>query len=127
MRLHFQGENPATKVTAYGAGFFDVNEQRYESNLVLYPERVLAPWSVPSLLDFSMDDFAELMVEKPEIVLVGTGNRQIFPNDGIVQQLHAMGIGFEFMDSAAACRTFNVLASEGRSVCAGVLLLTTKQ
>jgi uncharacterized protein len=60
---------------------------------------------------------------EPEIVLLGTGRRQQFPHPRLTQALLEQGVGVEVMDTAAACRTYNVIMLEGRRVAAALLLI----
>jgi hypothetical protein len=53
---------------------------------------------------------------KPELILIGTGSKQRFPKPELLKSLILAKIGFEIMDSQAACRTYNILVSEGRQV-----------
>lgn len=59
---------------------------------------------------------------QPELVIVGTGKKQVFLNPKILQPLIKAKIGFEMMDSQAACRTYNILMGEGRKVLAAIIL-----
>jgi len=59
---------------------------------------------------------------RPEVLLIGTGPRQVFPDRALLAPLHAARVGFEVMDTAAACRTYNVLVGEGREVAAALIV-----
>ncbi len=65
---------------------------------------------------------AMLLELDPELVILGTGERQRFPAPALLAPLYAAGIGVEVMDSGAACRTYNILLGEGRRVAAGIIL-----
>ena len=69
------------------------------------------------------DDFATLAGLGAEILLLGTGNSLRFPSPALLQPLMAARTGLEVMDTRAACRTFNILAAEGRKVAAAILLI----
>jgi uncharacterized protein len=60
--------------------------------------------------------FAQMVDLKPELILIGTGNKQRFPSPELLKTLISAKIGFEIMDSQAACRTYNILVGEGRQV-----------
>jgi len=90
---------------------------------------VIVPWSGPVRLwrprqfdDLTADDFDELLPRQPEVVIFGSGVRLRFPQPPLVRGLFERRIGFETMDTAAACRTYNVLVGEGRNVVAALLL-----
>jgi uncharacterized protein len=80
------------------------------------------PWNVEDQTELSVEHFAKLAALKPELVIIGTGKQQLFLKPNLLQPLIQAKIGFEMMDSQAACRTYNILMSEGRKVLAAILL-----
>jgi len=70
----------------------------------------------------TVDDLALLIETRPELILLGTGNKQLLPDRDLMFAMARRGIGFEVMDTPAAARTFNVLVGEGRSVAAVLFL-----
>lgn len=121
MKLHADPPSTLNTVTAYGPGFIEVNKQRHGQHLLLMPER-LVPWDVSDFESLSSAHFDALLALAPELVILGTGARQRFPHPRLTQSLAAARIGVEAMDSAAACRTYNILMAEGRRVAAAILL-----
>lgn len=103
-------------------GSIHVNAERYVRSLVLTPDEVVGDWHDKPVDDLSETDFAAVIDGSPEIVLLGTGMRNIFPPRDLVFAFARLGIGFEAMDTPAAARTFNVLATEGRRVTAVLYL-----
>ena len=99
-----------------------VNNLRYEKSLVVLPEHLHPDWSAVSLESLSVQAIAEISALHPEIVLLGTGFRQRFPHASVFRALIDAGLGYEVMDNAAACRTYNVLMSEDRKVAAALIL-----
>ncbi len=90
---------------------------------VLVPHRgEVQTWPIGRFEDLTEDHFVQVLALKPELVIMGTGGRLRFPKPSLWRGLMAAGVGFEAMDTGAACRTFNVLASEGRAVLAALLL-----
>lgn len=94
-----------------------------------YSGSVIVPWSGPvrawAPADFNaltQAHFDEILQLQPELVIFGSGARLRFPAPALLRELIARRIGVESMDSAAACRTYNVLVSEGRTVVAALLL-----
>jgi len=79
-------------------------------------------WPVTDAGSLSARDFAPLLELKPELVLLGTGERQVFPSARVLAAFAGCGIGFEVMDNGAACRTFNLLLQEGRDVVLALIL-----
>lgn len=80
-------------------------------------------WQPQATADFSPAHFHGFIQEKPEIVLLGTGKNLTFPNQDCLSVLQQNNIGYEVMDTAAACRTFNVLIAEGRDVILATLMI----
>lgn len=99
-----------------------MNGVRYETSLVVTPERILENWSVTDAQSLATTDVAGLIALKPELVLLGTGKTLRFPHMSILGALAAAGIGMEVMDTQAACRTYNILTEEGRSVAAALIV-----
>lgn len=122
MRMHFKDENPPTRITSYGAGFVDVNEERHTSSVILLPHSVETGWRPRSANELLAEDVEALLAGHPEIVLLGTGLKQFFPAGPILEPAYDRRVGIEVMDTMAACRTFNVLAAENRQVVAGLIL-----
>ena len=83
------------------------------------------PWAPATFDDLTQAHFDGLLQDKPELVIFGSGARLRFPSASLLRGLIARNIGLESMDTAAACRTYNVLASEGRTVVAALLLEPT--
>jgi uncharacterized protein len=107
--------------TGYGEGYVMVNRQRHEQNLVVLRDRLVTDWQPAGFDDLDAADFAVLAELKPEIVLLGTGERLRFPRPELTRALIEARIGLEVMDIRAACRTYNFLAAEERKVAAALL------
>ena len=99
-----------------------VNGVRHESSLVVLPDRIVENWNVQSLETLTPGDIEALASLTPELVLLGTGDALHFPNMRLLSRLAAAGIGTEVMDTRAACRTYNILAEEGRNVAAALVI-----
>ena len=121
MKFHLQNANGQNLFTGHGPGYTLVNGVRYEHSLVVTPERVIEDWRVPNFDALDASHFEFLLAIKPEIVLLGTGATLRFPQPALARRLLEAHIGFEVMDTAAACRTYNILSAEGRNVAAAVL------
>lgn len=122
MKLVFENQSGLNLVTGYGADHLMINKVRHDSNLLLSAERIVNDWAPGGFDRLSASDFDAVLELAPEVVIVGTGARQRFPAPQLLRPLIEAGIGFEVMDLAAACRTYNILASEGRAVAAALLL-----
>lgn len=111
--------------TEHGAGYVRLGTVEYRDNIVVTPERVVSGWAGAGFDALTEADFAALVELKPEVVLLGTGARLRFPDPRLMRALTDAGIGVEVMDTPAACRTFNILAAEGRNVAAAVLVASS--
>ena len=99
-----------------------VNDRTLSASFILSPQQLVEDWPVRDSASLAPDDLAPLLALKPEVVLLGTGERQVFPPAAVMAACLSLGVGLEVMTNAAAARTFNVLASESRKVVAGFLL-----
>jgi uncharacterized protein len=120
MKLHLARDASLQLFSGYGTGYVAVNDVRYETGVVVSPQAVIE-WSVSGFEALTAADFGFIDALQPEIVLLGTGAAQRFPRPELARALAATGVGVEFMDSRAACRTYNILATEGRKVVAAIL------
>jgi len=109
-------------VTGLGAGWVRIGATEYRENLVLTPETIVTGWAASGFDGLSDSDFAKLLPHKPDVVLFGAGPSIRFPHPRLTRALTDARVGLEVMDTPAACRTFNILAAEGRSVVAALLL-----
>jgi uncharacterized protein len=109
-------------IRAYGAGELRINNDVYRETVIVSASQVVV---LPGIRDVSaLVDFdpARILALEPELVLLGTGARQIFPAASFRAQFLKAGVGIEVMDTGAACRTFNVLVAEQRRVVALLML-----
>jgi len=107
------------------SGAIMVGDQLLSNNFALTTDEVFGDWQASSIEELTEDDFEPLIALKPELILLGTGSKPVFPPRELVFSLARQGIGLEAMDTAAACRTFNILIGEGRRV-AAVMIVTEK-
>lgn len=121
MKLQLSSSTSRNLFTGYGAGYVAINGARHERHLIVTDEAVES-WEVTGFALLAARHFERIAALRPDIVLLGTGSHLRFPAPDITQRLVSAGIGLEAMDTGAACRTFNVLAAEGRRVVAAVLV-----
>ena len=110
------------RITAYGTGYVNVAGLRHTRNLIIMADRVIPGWGPTSAGEFLPEHMEALARLEPELVLVGTGARLVFPRHEIMTSLPLMGIGLEFMDTGAACRAYNFLLGEDRRVAAALII-----
>jgi len=116
LKLHADPLTHLNTVTAYGAGFVEINRVRHDWPVVVAPDAPVSAWSAARFDALRAEDFATLLPLSPEVVLLGTGARQRFPHPRLMRPLTEARIGVEVMDTPAACRTYNILMAEGRRV-----------
>lgn len=109
-------------VTGVGPGWIRIGAVEHRENVVLTPDAVATGWAASGFEGLTEDDFSQLLTRKPEVVLFGAGPMIRFPHPRLTRALTDAGVGVEVMDTPAACRTFNILAAEGRSVTAALLV-----
>lgn len=122
MKFHLTRAGSRNLFTGYGQGYVSINDQRYEKNLIVAPDLAVADWSAESFDALTPAHFEALLELKPEIVILGTGERLRFPHPEMTRALARAAVGFEAMDTKAACRTYNILMAEGRQVVAAILV-----
>ena len=98
-----------------------IADTTYTSGLLLSASLVQENWGPKELEGLKEEDLAQILALKPAVILLGTGARQQFLHPSRLAPCYRSGVGIELMTTEAACRTFNVLASEGRKVVAGML------
>lgn len=145
MKLHDDGNPSLNTVTAYGVGFIEINQTRYDGAVVFGPEGDVAAWPAQQATDISTellfqacglsspkkDPMAFLDAEsaapqldpnRPEVLLVGTGSKQVLMAPELLLPLLRAGVGVECMSTHAAARTYNILMAEGRRVVAALIM-----
>jgi uncharacterized protein len=109
-------------IQSFQDGILRVGDRDITSPVILTVTEIISHWSPPDVSALSIDDFGLVLEQRPQVILLGTGMAQRFPAPELGVHIMRRGIGFEVMDTRAACRTFNVLAGEGRRVAAALLL-----
>jgi uncharacterized protein len=108
--------------TGHGDGYVRIGDTDYRENLLVTPGQLINDWAPGGFDALSESDFTTLAALKPEVALFGTGTTMQFPHPRLTRALTDAGIGLEVMDTPAACRTYNILAAEGRRVAAAILI-----
>ncbi len=125
MKLHLDKSTPPNRIqscTGSESGFvIRIDGQPHASSLIITPDRLIN-WEVSSLCDIRSEDFKMMAGFNPEVVILGTGRSQVFPEPKIHLPLIDAGIGLEVMDTQAACRTYSILLSDDRIVIAALIL-----
>jgi uncharacterized protein len=120
LKLHLAHSDGRNAITGYGTGYVEINGKRYHTSVVVQPTIIETGWIAGADEDIGIDGIAFLATLEVEIVLLGTGARQRFPAPATLRPLIDAGIGFEIMDTNAACRTYNILVAEDRRIAAAL-------
>ncbi|MEW8027502.1 MAG: Mth938-like domain-containing protein [Candidatus Thiodiazotropha sp.] len=123
MKFILADANDGLSIQRYDRGEVTVSGVIYRENCIVLPDRIISAWRPSSFLDLRPEDFSFLAELNPEIIVLGTGDVQHFPHPGLTEPLIQNRIGFEIMNTAAACRTYNILMSEGRRVAAALFMI----
>lgn len=98
-----------------------VGMETIAGSFILSPRHLIRDWAPATVEDLLSEHLEALLALQPELILLGTGPRLQFPDSGLLAAIHQQQIGVEVMDTAAACRTYNILMTEGRFVVAGLI------
>lgn len=109
-------------IRAYTTGSITTNFEVVTRAVVLAPDGI-AEWAPAAAAAITAADIEQLVAHAPEVILIGTGAKLVFPPQASLAPARAKRIGIEVMDTAAACRTYNLLVTDGRKVVAGLLMI----
>lgn len=101
-----------------------INQQQLNKSAIIIGDTLVEDWPVSCFAALEAKHLEVLLEFEPEVILVGTGNQLRFPHPSCAANILAKGIGVEYMDVGAACRTYNILTAEGRQVAAALILET---
>lgn len=99
-----------------------VRDQLIHASAILTADRLVLDWAPRTVDALRAEHLAPVLALEPELILLGTGARQQFPHASVARAAQSVGVGFEVMDTPAACRTYNVLVQEGRRVAAAIVM-----
>lgn len=121
MHIQLESRTPNT-ITSYDDRQLIVNGITYSNSMILSTQTIISPWSIHSLNELTPSAMSEIIQQNPEVILIGHPESGTQPPIETRQWLSQQRIGIECMDIGAACRTFNVLLSEGRAIVAGFII-----
>ena len=122
MKFAEDHNNSKYKISGYESDGVEINGIMHKQSFILSPMELVDDWQPQNLDALKVEDFEAFYTMKPEVILLGTGIKQIFPDREILKYLVQNRIGYEIMDTQAACRTFNIIMAEGRTVVAGMFI-----
>ncbi len=121
MQLTWQQNSHPHHITTADKNGIIIAEVRHQSSLLLNDSLLINDWPVTHCSQLNLDTLQPILADPPEVLLLGTGWQQVFPDVGLLQAIFARGIGVEVMDTLSACRTFNVLLEEQRNAAAALI------
>jgi len=110
------------QIRSYQQGSILVNDKTYNESIIVAPKIPVRIWAPQAYTELKVEHLSFIAELKPQIVLFGTGHKMLFPCPEIRLAIQKMQLGVEFMDTAAACRTYNILLAEDRNVVAALLI-----
>jgi uncharacterized protein len=111
------------RIQAYQTGVITVNSIPYKNSFIISPTKLITDWPPVYFTDLATQHISQITAMHPEIIILGTGMQLHFPEPELITSIFEQDIGFEVMDTGAACRCYNLLANEGRNVAAGLLMI----
>jgi uncharacterized protein len=112
----------ANLIESYGAGRVRINGRDYARRVAVSARHITLDWGPDDMAALTSEHLEAVLGASTQVLIIGTGARQRFPPPEVQFALLARGIGVEVMDTGAACRTYNILVSEGRDVVAALLM-----
>lgn len=123
MKFTLDSRDDINLIRGYGSGEVRIGEQVVRGPCIVTADRLITDWSVRDAATLAPEDLAPILELAPDVVLLGTGPKQLFPADAVRRVFAVRNIGLEVMDLGAACRTYNILVQEERRVAAALLPL----
>lgn len=122
--MKFTLDRPGTPhvVRGYAPGRLRIGDREYARSVIVSAATLIDDWRPQHIAELTAADLEPALAIKPQVLLLGSGASQVFPAPELLAQLYAARIGFEVMDTGAACRTYNVLVGEGRHVAAALII-----
>jgi uncharacterized protein len=111
------------RIDAYQGGFISIKGEHYTSSLIISPDKLVPDWPPSAFTDLASQHIEQIIQLNPEIIILGTGEHLYFPAPELIARIFECEIGFEVMDTGAACRCYNLLVSEKRNVAAGLIMI----
>lgn len=122
MKLNLDLQAGTHVIRSYAPGEVRIGDRTLRQSLIVTATSLVEDWRPRTMDELQASDLADILALRPAVLLLGSGPRQQFPEHSLLAKLYAARVGFEIMDTGAACRTFNVLVAEGREVAAALML-----
>ena len=122
MKFAQDSQDEGYVITAYEDNSIAINGKEFNQSLIITAQRLHEHWGIDNIDQLSNEHIELVLSFKPELIIIGTGKNLVFPKIENYAKIIELGIGVDFMDTPAACRTYNILKSEDRDVVAGLIL-----
>ena len=109
-------------IASFSRRVLRINNEDITSNVIISATSIIEDWAPPPVDELRIADFKSILDLDPEVILLGTGDTQVFPRARLMTDIMRRGVGLEIMNTGAACRTYNVLMAERRRVVAALML-----
>lgn len=120
--LQLDENHAAYQIRSYKSGFLRINEATYTRSLIITPTQIITDWQPQTISELHAHDLQTIIELHPDVLLLGTGEKMVLLTPELYGDLVNNQIGVEVMDTSAACRTYNALAAENRSVAAALII-----
>ncbi len=122
MKLEQNNIDSKYVIQSYNEEGIQVNDEKMTRSFIIMSDRLLRSWQPDNISVLKPSDLEIIVDLEPEIILLGSGNKLSFPEAALIAPVTSKNIGFEVMDTYAACRCYSILISEGRNVAAALIL-----
>jgi uncharacterized protein len=122
MSLTLDENNANYQIRGFKPGFIQINQETFNQSLIVGPNQLITNWEPQHISELTREHLRAITDLHPAILIIGTGTELQFPAIELYGDLINEGIGVEIMDTAAACRTYNILTAENRDVLAALII-----
>lgn len=126
MKIALESNAGVNVIRGYEPGEVRIRDGRYTRSLIVSAKRIIDDWEPTAADQLRAAHLQQIVEQSPEVLILGTGDTQVFPQPATFMTLMDLGIGFEVMDNAAACRTYNILLGEDRQVALALIITTPR-
>jgi uncharacterized protein len=122
MQLTRDDNSNAYRIRAWQPGKIHINESWYEGSVIISADKLITDWPPQTFAELQIEHLDAILTLNPTTVIIGSGVKSQFLPAELLMVFYSKQIGVEIMDSAAACRTYSILAAEGRNIAAALLI-----
>lgn len=123
MKFSEDNNSENNNIHSYGEGFVQIQDKQVNTSVVISATQLISDWEPNTFAELKAEHCEILFSTQADVIILGTGKHQCFPERDILRLFAQQQIGVEVMDTASACRTFNILLSEDRNVVAALFMI----